>query len=88
MAVINGNYAIEAGLSMNDALAVERTDDEVGIAYTNYIVVRPENVEAEWIEVLREVICSQEVADFINNNEAYAGGVIPSFSLEAEEAAE
>lgn len=88
MAVINGNYAIESGLSMNDALAVERTDDEVGIAFTNYIVVRPEDVEAEWVEVLREVICSEEVANFINNNEEYAGGVIPTFTTEAEEAAE
>lgn len=88
MAVINGNYAIEAGLSMNDALLVERTDDEVGIAYTNYVVVRPEDAEAEWVEILREVICSQEVADYINNNEEYAGGVIPVFAVETEEAAE
>ena len=86
MAVINGNYAIEAGLSMNDALFVERTDDEVGVAYTNYVVVRPEDAEAEWIETLREVICSEEVANYINNNEEYAGGVIPVFT--AEEAAE
>lgn len=86
MAVINGNYAIEAGLSMNDALFVERTDDEVGVAYTNYVVVRPEDAEAEWVETLREVICSEEVANYINNNEEYAGGVIPVFT--AEEAAE
>ena len=84
MAVINGNYAIEAGLSMNDALAVERTDDEVGVAYTNYIVIRPEDVDAEWVKVLADVITSQEVADFINNNESYAGGVIPSFIYEAK----
>ena len=88
MAVINGNYAIESGLSMNDALFVERTDDEVGIAYTNYIVVRPEDVDAEWVEVLREVICSEEVANYINTNEEYAGGVIPSFTVETAEAAE
>jgi len=88
MAVINGNYAIESGLSMNDALFVERTDDEVGIAYTNYIVVRPEDAEAEWVEVLREVICSEEVANYINTNEEYAGGVIPSFTVETAEAAE
>jgi len=88
MAVINGNYAIEAGLSMNDALFVERTDDEVGVAYTNYVVVRPEDAEAEWVEILREVICSQEVANYINNNEAYAGGVIPVFTVETEETAE
>lgn len=86
MAVINGNYAIEAGLSMNDALFIERTDDEVGVAYTNYVVVRPEDAEAEWVETLREVICSEEVANYINNNEEYAGGVIPVFT--AEEAAE
>ena len=86
MAVINGNYAIEAGLSMNDALFVERTDDEVGVAYTNYVVVRPEDAEAEWVEILREVICSEEVANYINNNEEYAGGVIPVIT--AEEAAE
>ena len=69
IAPINGNYAIEAGLSMNDALFVERTDDEVGVAYTNYVVVRPEDAEAEWVETLREVICSEEVANYINTNE-------------------
>lgn len=88
MAVINGNYAIQAGMSMQDALYTERTDDEVGIVYTNYVVVRPEDADAEWVETLREVLCSQEVADFINNNETYAGGVIPVFPYEESEAAE
>lgn len=82
MAVINGNYAIEAGLSMADALYVERTDDEIGQTYTNYIVVRAADAQAEWIETFRSVICSQEVADFINTNESYAGGVIPVFTVE------
>ena len=40
MAVINGNYAIDAGLSMDDALATESADGEAAQAYVNVLAVK------------------------------------------------
>ena len=82
MAVINGNFALDAGLSpTKDAVFVEPADGEAGKTYTNYIVVRAADAEATWVETLRETIQSQKVYDFIVNNDAYKGGVIPAFTV-------
>lgn len=86
MAVINGNYAIEAGFKPSvDGVFMEPADSAAGEAYTNNIVVRADNTDAEWIETFREVLCSKDVYDYIMNNEDYAGGVIPSFTVEEAE---
>ena len=83
LGVINGNYAIGAGLKPSeDAIYLEAADGESGQIYTNYVVVRPEDADAAWVEALRTVLCSQKVADFMLTNEAYAGGVIPAFTVE------
>lgn len=75
-AVINGNYAIEAGLSpAEDALVLESGQDN---PYANILAVRSENVEDEAIVKLDELLHSPEVAAFIE--ETYAdGSVIPAF---------
>ena len=87
MAVINGNFALDAGLSpAEDSVFMEAADSEAGVVYTNYVVVRPEDVDAAWVEALRSCLQSQEVYDFILGKEDYKGGVIPAFTL--EEAAE
>lgn len=79
-AVINGNFAIGAGLKPGvDALRLEDPQGENGKLYTNYVVVRPENEDAAWVEALRSVLQSEKVREFINTNEAYANGVIPVF---------
>lgn len=91
IAVINGNFALDAGLSpAKDAIFLEAADSEAGKTYTNYVVVRQEDVDADWVEALRTCLCSQKVYDFMLNNEAYAGGVIPAFTVEesADKAAE
>jgi len=82
MAVINGNFALDAELSpAKDAVFVEPADGEAGKTYTNYIVVRAADAEAPWVETLRETLCSQKVYDFIMGNDAYKGGVIPAFTV-------
>ena len=82
LGVINGNYAIGAGLKPSeDAIYLEAADGEAGQIYTNYVVVRPEDADAEWVEALRSVIQSEKVAEFMLNNEDYAGGVIPAFTV-------
>lgn len=85
MAVINGNFAIASGITMDQAIFVESTDSEMGTLYTNYIVVRAEDAEAEWIETLRKAICSQEIYDYITVDGGYNGGVVPSFTVETAE---
>ena len=81
-AVINGNFAIGAGLSpAEDALFLEPADGETGITYTNYIVVRTEDAEADFVAALRKVLYTQKVKDFILNYEDFKGGVIPTFEI-------
>lgn len=82
--VINGNFALDAGLSpLNDAIFYEPADGAAAEIYANYVVVRPEDVDADWVKALEQCLCSEKVYEFMTENEAYAGGVIPFFSLEA-----
>ena len=84
--VINGNYALDAGLSpLKDAIFCEPADGEAASVYANYVVVRPEDVDAEWVEALKTCLCSEKVYTFMTENESYAGGVIPFFSLDTAE---
>ena len=82
IAVINGNFALDAGLSpLNDAIFYEPAEGASAEIYANYVVVAPENVDAEWVEALQSCLCSEKVYEFMTDNEAYAGGVIPYFSI-------
>ncbi len=82
MAVINGNFALDAGLSPSkDAVFVEPADGEAAKTYTNYVVVRAADVDKPWVETLRQTLCSQKVYDYILNNPDYKGGVIPAFTV-------
>lgn len=79
-AVINGNYAIPAGLyPTRDAVKLESTESEAAITYTNYVVVRADNADAPFVEALRQVLHSDKVRDFLLNNEEFKGGVVPNF---------
>ena len=85
IAVINGNFALDAGLSpLNDAIFYEPAEGASAEIYANYVVVAPENVEAEWVAALQSCLCSEKVYEFMTDNEAYAGGVIPYFTIDAE----
>ena len=82
IAVINGNFALDAGLSpLNDAIFYEPAEGDSAAIYANYVVVAPENVDAEWVKALESCLCSEKVYEFMTDNEAYAGGVIPYFNL-------
>ncbi len=76
--VINGNYALNAGLNpYEDALAVEAADGEAGSTYANFVAIRSADADAEWVKALEESITSDEVRDYIN--ETYNGAVLPVF---------
>ena len=82
--VINGNYALDAGLSpLNDAIFYEPADGEAASIYANYVCVRAEDVDADWVKALQSCLCSEKTYEFMTENEAYAGGVIPFFSLDS-----
>lgn len=83
LAVINGNFALDAGLSpATDAIFLEAADSEAGKVYTNYVVIRQEDVDAQWVKDLESVLCSKAVSDYMLTSEAYRGGVIPAFTAE------
>ena len=77
VAVINGNYAIEAGLKVKDALAVEDASSEAANTYANIIAVKEGNEKSEAILALLDAIQSPEVKKFIEDK--YEGAVVPLF---------
>ena len=75
-AVINGNYAMQAGLSVEkDALAVESADGDAIQQYVNIIAVKEGNVSLPKIKALTGVLHSDEIKQFINDT--YKGSVVP-----------
>jgi D-methionine transport system substrate-binding protein len=78
MAVINGNYAIEAGLSVaKDAVATEKADSEAAALYANILAVKEGNENNEAVQALVKALKSDKVRDYINEN--YDGAVVPLF---------
>ena len=73
-AIINGNFALGAGLSpVADALFIEGADSP----YVNVIAVKKGNENDPRILALKEVLQSQKVKNFILKN--YEGGVVAAF---------
>ena len=78
IAVINGNYAIDAGLKASEALAVEDGSSAViQDNYANILVVKEGNEANEAVVALAEALKSDAVKTFIE--ETYAGAVVPLF---------
>ena len=78
LAVINGNYALQAGLNAGtDALAVEDAASISATTYANVLVVKEGNENSEKIQALVKALLSQEVKDYINST--YSGAVVPIF---------
>ncbi|MGY2049194.1 MetQ/NlpA family ABC transporter substrate-binding protein [Methylobacterium sp. JK268] len=73
LAVINGNYALEAGLTpAKDALALEKAE---GNPYANIFVTTERLAADPRVQRLSALLTSPEVAAFIR--EKYRGSVIP-----------
>jgi D-methionine transport system substrate-binding protein len=72
-AVINTNYALDAGLKpRTDALTLEGADSP----YINYLVSRPESQNDARVQALARALRSQAVKDYIAGR--YEGAVIPA----------
>jgi D-methionine transport system substrate-binding protein len=77
LAVINGNYAVQAGLKATDALAIEDKDSEAANLYGNILVVKEGREKDPAILALADALRTEEVKKFIE--ETYAGTVVPKF---------
>lgn len=77
IAVINGNYAIEAGLKVSDALATEDSQSLAATTYGNIVAVREGDENNEAIKALVEALTSPEVKQFMEDT--YEGAVVPLF---------
>lgn len=76
-AVINGNYAIEAGYHVADALAHESSDSLAVEKYANIICVAKGNEDSKAVKALVEVLTSEDFADYLEEN--YGEDVLPAF---------
>ena len=75
IAVINGNYAIEGGLHVSGALAVEANDGLAASTYGNIIATSPDKANDVALKTLVEVLQSDEISKYIE--ETYDGAVVP-----------
>ncbi len=77
LAVINGNYALAAGLDISKALAVEDASGDAAQTYANIIAVKSGNENLPKIQALINALKSDDVKNFIN--EKYNGAVVAIF---------
>ena len=75
IAVINGNYAIEGGLHVSEALAVEANTGLAATTYGNIIATSKDKANNEALKTLVEVLQSAEIKAFIEST--YDGAVVP-----------
>lgn len=81
LAVINGNYALAAGLSLlTDTVGAEDSNAEAYAGGVNYVVVKEGNEEAPFIAALREALNDESTQKFME--EKYQGSVV--LALDAE----
>lgn len=73
-AIINGNYAIQGGLKVSDALAAETKDSIAATTYANIVAVRKGDENREDIKALVAALKSDKVKDFIKQK--YNGAVV------------
>lgn len=77
IACINGNYALQAGLNVADALAVESNASEAAQAYVNVLAVKAGNENDPKTQALVDALLSPTVKQFIEDN--YDGAVVTVF---------
>lgn len=75
--VINGNYALSAGLDTSATLASEGGDSEAAQTYANIIAVRSGDENSEKTQALLKALTSDTARKFIEDT--YKGSVTPVF---------
>ncbi len=77
VAVINGNYALQAGLNVADALAIEDASGDAAQTYANIIACRSGDESSEKLQALIKALQTDAVKSFIA--ESYNGAVVAIF---------
>lgn len=76
-AVVNGNYALAAGLTADQGLAYESAESVGAQTYANILVCKTGNENNEAIQKLAAALTSEECRAFIEKT--YSGMVLPVF---------
>ena len=66
IACMNGNYAMEAGFKVSDALQIESQDSNAAQTYGNILCVKAWNENEEWAKSLLDCLKSKKVKDYID----------------------
>ena len=80
-AVINGNYAIGAGIDTSTALANEDAAGEAAQIYANIIAVNAGDENSAKTQALVAALSNAKVGDYINDS--YDGAVVPAYEAVA-----
>ena len=77
MGVINGNYALSAGIKEETAITFESSDSEAAKTYANIIAVKKGNEDSEKSMALLKAMTSDNIKKFIEKK--YGKAVVPVF---------
>ena len=77
MGVINGNYALSAGIKDDTAISFESSDSEAAKTYANIIAVKKGNEDSEKSKALLKAMTSDKIKKFIEKK--YGKAVVPVF---------
>ena len=75
--IINGNYALQAGLTGSDALASESADSDAAQTYANIVACRNGDENSDKIQALITALTSDTCREYIEST--YDGAVVPIF---------
>lgn len=77
LAVVNGNYALAAGLKIENALAIEDASGDAAQLYANIIAVREGEENSAKTKALVDALMTASVKEYITNT--YNGAVMAMF---------
>lgn len=77
LVVLNGNFALGAGLKVSDSLACESASGQGALTYANLLVVSEGNQNNPAIIALKNALLSSKIRDYILNT--FNGSVLPVF---------
>lgn len=77
MGVINGNYALSAGIKEETAISFESSDSEAAKTYANIIAVKKGNEDSKKSKALFKAMTSDKIKKFIEKK--YGKAVVPVF---------
>ena len=76
IAVVNGNYALDAGLVLDDALVIEAADSLAAQTYANIIAVREGETDSAKTQAIIKVLTSEDAKAYIEDS--FEGAVLPT----------